>query len=242
MSQRYTGRPFRGPFRQIMRTFSALHIVAYRLTAGRIGGWLTRTAPVLLLTTRGRRSGKNRVTPLIYLVDGADVVVVGSLGGSSTAPAWWHNLQAYPRGRVQIGGRRWTVRATEATGTERERLWSRLVEIYPPYADYARATSRPIPVVVLHPQDQAGTGAANQGAAIRADMPLDLRPAPIINDRAMGYRTACAAYRRDPCHSTHCAQLARTLSFSQWSARLRSRPGRATSHGQVPERSRRHVP
>jgi len=93
---RHTGRAFRGPFRQGLRAFSALHIAAYRLSGGRIGGWLTPTAPVLLLTTRGRRSGQNRITPLIYLVDGADVVVVGSLGGSANAPAWWHNLQAYP--------------------------------------------------------------------------------------------------------------------------------------------------
>ncbi len=152
MPTRHTGRAFRGPFRQGLRAFSALHIAAYRLSGGRIGGWLTPTAPVLLLTTRGRRSGQNRITPLIYLVDGADVVVVGSLGGSANAPAWWHNLQAYPAARAQVGGRRWTVRATEATGAERDRLWERLVAIFPRYASYARATSRPIPVVVLHPQ------------------------------------------------------------------------------------------
>lgn len=152
MPEQYTGRPFRGSFRQGLRAFSALHIAAYRLSGGRIGGWLAPTTPVLLLTTRGRRSGKNRITPLIYLVDGADVVVVGSLGGSATAPAWWHNLQAYPAARVQVGRRRWTVRATEATGTERERLWEQLVEMFPRYAAYARATSRPIPVVVLQPQ------------------------------------------------------------------------------------------
>jgi len=150
--ERYTGRAFRGPFRQGLRAFSALHIAAYRLSGGRIGGWLTPTAPVLLLTTRGRRSGAKRITPLIYLVDGADVVVVGSLGGSATAPAWWHNLQAYPGARVQVGRRRWTVRATEATGAERERLWQELVAIFPRYAAYARATTRPIPVVVLQPQ------------------------------------------------------------------------------------------
>jgi len=80
MSPRHTGRAFRGPFRQGLRAFSALHIAAYRLSGGRVGGWLTPTAPVLLLTTRGRRSGQNRITPLIYLVDGADVVIVGSLG------------------------------------------------------------------------------------------------------------------------------------------------------------------
>jgi len=150
--EHYTGRTFRGPFRQGLRAFSALHIAAYRLSNGRIGGWLTPTAPVLLLTTRGRRSGANRITPLIYLVDGTDVVVVGSLGGSATAPAWWHNLQAYPGARVQVGRRRWTVRAIEATGAERERLWQELVAIFPRYAAYARATTRPIPVVVLQPQ------------------------------------------------------------------------------------------
>jgi deazaflavin-dependent oxidoreductase (nitroreductase family) len=165
MPTRYTGRPFRGPFRQGLRAISALHIAVYRLSGGRIGGWLTPTAPVLLLTTRGHRSGKNRVTPLVYLVDGADVVVVGSLGGSATAPAWWHNLQAYPAARVQVGRRRWTVRATEATGAERDRLWARLVEIFPGYAAYARATSRPIPVVVLHPQDRSSARPATQGRA-----------------------------------------------------------------------------
>lgn len=154
MPPHHTGRAFHGPFRQGLRFFSALHIAAYRLSGGVIGGWLTPTAPVLLLTTRGRRSGQTRVTPLIYLVDGADVIVVGSLGGSANAPAWWYNLQTYPTARVQVGRRRWTVRATEATGPERDRLWERLVAIFPRYAAYARATSRPIPVVVLHPQPQ----------------------------------------------------------------------------------------
>ena len=154
MPMRYTGRAFRGPFRLSLRAFSTLHIAAYRLSGGRLGGWLTPTAPVLLLTTRGRRSGEKRVTPLIYLVEGTAVVVVGSLGGSANAPAWWHNLQAYPKARVQVGRRRWTARATEATGPERDRLWERLVGIFPRYADYARATSRPIPVVVLTPENQ----------------------------------------------------------------------------------------
>jgi deazaflavin-dependent oxidoreductase (nitroreductase family) len=154
MPSRHTGRAFRGPFRLGLRAFGGLHIAAYRLSSGRIGGWLTPTAPILLLTTHGRRSGKERTTPLIYLVDGEDVVVVGSLGGSATAPAWWHNLRAQPTARVRVGRRRWAVRATEATGAERDRLWERLVAIFPRYAAYARATSRPIPVVVLTPTER----------------------------------------------------------------------------------------
>lgn len=149
---RHTGRRFTGLFRCGLRAFSATHIAAYRLTGGRIGGWLTPSTPALLLTTTGRRSGRSRVTPLIFLKDGANWVVVGSLGGAANAPAWWHNLRARPEARVQVGRRSWPVRAEEAQGDERARLWVRLVAIFPRYADYARATSRPIPVVVLRPQ------------------------------------------------------------------------------------------
>jgi deazaflavin-dependent oxidoreductase (nitroreductase family) len=135
-----------------LRAFSALHRACYRLSGGRLGGRLTRTAPTLFLTTVGRKTGRLRTVPLIYLADGERWIVVGSMGGSATHPAWWHNLRDRPEAWVEVASRRWPIRAEESIGAERVRLWSRLVAIFPGFASYQRATDRPIPVVVLHRQ------------------------------------------------------------------------------------------
>ena len=108
---------------------------------------------MLVLHHRGRRSGQARETPLMYLDDGADVVVVGSKGGTDTHPAWFHNLMAMAEteAEAEVGGERRRVRPKLADAEERARLWPRLVELYPPYEEYQSFTSREIPVVSLKP-------------------------------------------------------------------------------------------
>jgi len=108
-------------------------------------------SPVLLLITTGRKSGKERITPLLYLEDGEDFVIVASNGGTSGHPAWWLNLQAKPEANVEVGGEKVRVRTEETTGEEKRRLWDRVVEMYPTYEDYQRRTDREIPVILLKP-------------------------------------------------------------------------------------------
>lgn len=128
-----------------------LQKVLFRSTRGRLGAKFLG-APVLLLDHVGRRSGKLRTNPLIYLDDEPGLVVVASKGGSDTHPAWFHNLMAMPVTEVELrGGIRRRVRPRVASGAERAALWPRLVEVFPSYEDYAGHTGREIPVVVLEP-------------------------------------------------------------------------------------------
>ena len=127
-----------------------LHVAAYRRTGGRIGRKLAG-APVLLLDHIGRRSGTPRTTPLLYLDDGEDLVIVGSRGGSNAPPAWWLNLEASPRTTVQVGPRRREVLARTASPDEKARLWPRLIQTYSDFQTYQDRTDRDIPVVILEP-------------------------------------------------------------------------------------------
>jgi F420H(2)-dependent quinone reductase len=106
---------------------------------------------VLLLTTTGRKTGREHTVPLLYLRDGEGVVVVASNGGTASHPAWWLNLMTNPEATVEVGGRKVLVRAEEVGSEERKRLWPELVEMYGGYEDYQRRTDRKIPVVFLHP-------------------------------------------------------------------------------------------
>ena len=105
--------------------------------------------PTLLLTTRGRKSGRLLTMPLIYGKAGADYVIVGSKGGAPTNPAWVFNLEADPQVGVQVARDHFDAVARIASGDERARLWEMMVEVYPPYHDYQARTERQIPVVVL---------------------------------------------------------------------------------------------
>jgi F420H(2)-dependent quinone reductase len=130
--------------------WSRLHARLYRRTGGRfMPRWFG--GPVFVLETVGRKSGRPRATPLIYLRNGDALVVVAANAGNDRAPAWWLNLQAAGTGEAVLGRKRWHVRARLAEGEERARLWPRLVEIYPPNQDYVRFTDRELPVVVLEP-------------------------------------------------------------------------------------------
>jgi deazaflavin-dependent oxidoreductase (nitroreductase family) len=130
----------------------------YRLTGGRVGGtWRVgagwrRPVPICLVEHRGRRTGKLRTTPLVYLRDGEDVVVVASQAGRPQHPLWFRNLEADPDVTVQVRRERVPMRAHTAGAEERARLWPRLVALYPDYDSYQSWTDREIPVVVLEPR------------------------------------------------------------------------------------------
>lgn len=135
------------PLRRLaFQLFWHLHRLAYRLLGARATG-----DDALVLRTVGRNSAEPRETLLSYLPDGERYVVIGSNAGADRHPAWWLNLQARPYAEIELRGRAVPVRAGEAEGAERERLWARIVEWNASYADYARRTERRIPVVILEP-------------------------------------------------------------------------------------------
>ena len=104
---------------------------------------------VLLLTTKGAKSGETRTTPLVYSHVGDKLVVIASKGGSPTHPAWYHNLLAHPEATVEVGTERFRVTATVTTGEERQRLFDRQAAQMPIFVEYQHKTSRQIPVLVL---------------------------------------------------------------------------------------------
>lgn len=110
-------------------------------------------APILLLTTTGRKSGMQRTNPVLYLNDGDNLVVVASAGGRDKDPYWWMNLEHNPDALVQIRRERRRVRAERASEEEKSRLWPLLTEMYPRFKDYQRGTERKIPVVILRPAE-----------------------------------------------------------------------------------------
>jgi len=135
---------------RLARLFTGAHVAVYRATGGRIGGHF-RGGPIVLLTTVGRKSGRRRTTPLLFIRDGDDVVVVASNRGIDRAPAWWLNLQANPGAQIQVGRQAFRVRAEQVDSANRARLWPLLNQMYPASEDYQRGVSREIPVVRLRP-------------------------------------------------------------------------------------------
>jgi deazaflavin-dependent oxidoreductase (nitroreductase family) len=135
----------------LLRTLGKLNVPVYRATRGRLMGKVGR-APVLLLTSTGRRSGKPRTTPVCYLADGERVAVIGSNAGNTHAPAWSHNLTANPDAEVEIRGQRRPVRSRVAEGEERAELWRKMNAQYGGFEDYDHRTSREIAVFVLDPR------------------------------------------------------------------------------------------
>jgi deazaflavin-dependent oxidoreductase (nitroreductase family) len=134
-----------------LRAIGKLNVPIYRLTRGRLMGKVGR-APVLLLTSVGRRSGQLRTAPVLYLMDGERIVVIGSNAGNERAPAWSHNLKAHPQAEVQIRGHRRPVRARLTEGDERAELWQKMNAQYAGFEDYHERTSRDIGVFVLEPR------------------------------------------------------------------------------------------
>ncbi len=136
--------------KSLVRLSTRFHILLYRLTQGWVGG-LVSGMPNLLLTTTGRKSGLKRTTPLFYLPDRENFVVVASYGGNPKAPLWWKNLQADPIGWVQVGDRTFEVQARQAPEELKEVLWPVFVRHYPSYNLYQERTDRIIPLVILEP-------------------------------------------------------------------------------------------
>ena len=150
------GRAYTPAIAAAQKWVTKLHVAAYRATEGKIGGRMMNS-PVLLLLTTGRKSGKERTTPLLYLRDGVNYIMVASNGGTAGDPAWWLNLQRDPEAIVEVGGSRLRVRAEEVKGEQKRRLWRRLVEMYPLYESYQRRTDREIPVILLRPVEGGAT-------------------------------------------------------------------------------------
>ena len=129
--------------------FGEEHIRRYRETNGQVGHIWRRGSKILLLTTRGRRTGQPTTAPLIYEdADGA-YVIVASKGGAPEHPGWYRNLVKAPQVELQVKGEVFPARARTATGGERERLWKLAAHQWPDYDEYQKRTNRRIPVVVL---------------------------------------------------------------------------------------------
>jgi deazaflavin-dependent oxidoreductase (nitroreductase family) len=139
----------------LQNAVTRVHSMLYRSSNGMIGGRLANS-PVMLLTTTGRRSGKQRTVPLLYLMDGGNVVLVASNGGAVKHPTWWLNLQTTPEAWIQIKGIRRRVKAEQASAAEKQRLWPRLTAMYPGYKRYQEITDRDIPVVILRSVEPDG--------------------------------------------------------------------------------------
>ena len=145
-------------FTTIARNIGKAHTWIYRRTGGRVGGKLRlgagfrKPAPTLLLEHRGRKSGKTFVSPLLYITDHSNVIVVASALGRTENPQWYRNLLAHPDVHIQIGPDRRAVRAVVASARERARLWPRLVDAYADFDSYQSGTEREIPVIILQPR------------------------------------------------------------------------------------------
>ena len=130
------------------------HAAIYRATGGRVGGRLPGLPSLLLLDHLGARSGKRRTTPLVYMPDGEDLLVVASKGGYPRDPAWLYNLRAHPDTEIQIGRTRWRVHAREASAEECRRLWPRAAAYNPHWERYRKRTVREIPLVLLESRNR----------------------------------------------------------------------------------------
>ena len=129
--------------------FGEEHVRRYRETGGREGHIWREGTTVLLLTTKGRKTGNPTTTPLIYAEEGDRYVIVASKGGAPEHPGWYRNLVKDPNVELQVLDEVFPARARTAQGEERERLWRAANEVWPHYDEYAQKTDREIPVVVL---------------------------------------------------------------------------------------------
>lgn len=134
-----------------LRWAGKLNTPVYRLSGGRIGARVGK-APVLLLTTTGRKSGEKRTAPVVYLQDGERMVVINTNAGNAKVPAWSLNLAADPLAEVEVGRRRIPVRARVAEGEERADLWRRHNEQYSGFDEYDAELDREPKVIVLEPR------------------------------------------------------------------------------------------
>lgn len=132
----------------IARWFVRAHAALYSVSDGKIATTM-RGFPILLLTTRGAKTGKRRRVPIVPLVEGNDFYVIASLGGAPSHPAWYANLKANPDVEVQWYADKYRARAEILPEPERSRVWERVVAAMPGFGDYQKKTSRVIPVIKL---------------------------------------------------------------------------------------------
>jgi deazaflavin-dependent oxidoreductase (nitroreductase family) len=136
------------PEPRVMKRMGRWHVRLYRWTGGILGGRMDGL-DMLLLTTRGRKSGLERTVPLPYFRDGDRYLLIASYGGNARNPAWLENITADGDVTIQVGFRRRKAHATVASGAERERLWTAVTSMFPRYLAYQEKTARQIPVVVV---------------------------------------------------------------------------------------------
>jgi deazaflavin-dependent oxidoreductase (nitroreductase family) len=130
--------------------FLGIHRTLYRVTKGKVGGAMG-SMQLLLLTTTGRKTGKERTWPLAFFRDGENMIIVGSNGGQPRDPAWCYNLRSNPITTVQVGADTIKVRAEQANAEESERLWPLIIAQAANFAEYRKKTTREIPLMILHP-------------------------------------------------------------------------------------------
>jgi F420H(2)-dependent quinone reductase len=120
-------------------------VEAFRANGGKVQGW----GPLILLTTRGAKSGQLRIYPLMSVPDGDNYIAVASKGGAPENPLWYHNLLAHPDVTVEVGNETFAATARLLTGHEREQTFAKAVAVFPPYGEYQKKTARQIPVFLL---------------------------------------------------------------------------------------------
>ena len=138
-----------------IRLIGRLHVWLWKLTGGKLGNAFGR-APLMLLTTRGRKTGRERTTPVLYLQNGADLIVVASFGGNDMHPRWYLNLEFCPEAEVIINRERRPIFAGTVSPEERKRIWPRLINLYPNFAIYQQRTGREIPLLRLSERTEPG--------------------------------------------------------------------------------------
>ncbi len=144
--------PSTDDFWPVLRRLMGGHTAVYKLTGGRIGKSVPGAPPMLLVDHVGAKSGTARTSPLGYITDGDDYVVVASKGGHPRNPAWFHNLVANPDTQIQVGRDHIPVHARVATEAEHARLWPEVVDAYSGFDSYQQRTDRKIPLVILEPR------------------------------------------------------------------------------------------
>ncbi|MER5451782.1 nitroreductase family deazaflavin-dependent oxidoreductase [Streptomyces sp. NPDC002766] len=146
--------PLEGEYEPSPEQWVRDQVELYESSGGTKGTTLRDTGlPVVVLTTRGAKSGKIRKSPLMRVEHEGRYAVVASQGGAPKHPVWYHNVKADPHVELQDGPGKRDMTAREVTGAEKAEWWQRAVDAYPPYADYQKRTDRQIPVFVLEPAD-----------------------------------------------------------------------------------------
>ena len=120
-------------------------IKEFRENGGKVKGW----APLILLTTKGAKTGQTRIIPLMYVPYGNQILAIASKGGAVKNPEWYHNVLAHPDVTVEVGDEKFETTARILSGAEREKAFEKAVEVFPPYGKYQKKAPREIPVIAL---------------------------------------------------------------------------------------------